>query len=236
MLDAKGVAYERIDLIPVLSRVWLRITGFSAGTAPALRLGGRRIQGSCAIARAIDAGWPEPPLFPADPAGRTAVEEIESWGDGPFQEATRRIALRAASRAGVDLRFVLDGARLQFHTPERLALVLLRPLLRLDAGLAEATEESVRADLAALPGMLDRIDRWIRAGEVGCEPPTAADYQLAGSLWLLLALGDLDSLLAGRPAADLARRLIPPLPGSIPPGVLPAEWLPGREPDAELRA
>ena len=60
MLDAKGVAYERVDLFPALSMVWLRLTGFGAGTVPALRLDGVRVQGSRAIARALDASCPEP--------------------------------------------------------------------------------------------------------------------------------------------------------------------------------
>jgi glutathione S-transferase len=235
MLEAKGIAYERIDLIPAFSRIWLRMTGFGAGTVPALRLDGRRVQGSCAIARALDAVAPDPPLFPAGPAARAGVERIEKWGDGPFQEATRHIALWAASRAGVDLRFALAGARLQFHAPERLALLVLRPLLRLDAVVAGARDETVRADLAALPGMLDRVDEWIERGEVGGDPPTAADYQLAGSLWLLLAIDDLAPWIAGRPAAGLARRLIAPLPGGIPEGVLRADWLPA-QPDAQLGA
>jgi glutathione S-transferase len=66
MLDAKGVAYSCVDLVPALSRLWLRATGFPRATVPALRLDGARVQGTAAIARALDARWPDPPLFPAD--------------------------------------------------------------------------------------------------------------------------------------------------------------------------
>jgi len=241
MLQAKGVAFERVDLVPVLSRVWLRMTGFPAGTVPALRLDGLRIQGSCAIARAVDSIYPEPPLFPSDPAVRVEVERIEAWGEGPFQQTTRRIALWTASRGGLDLRFVLVGARLQFRAPNGLALRLLGPLLRIDAALAGADEATVRTDLAALPGLLDQIDAWIEGGRLGADPPSAADYQLAGSIWLLLAFDDVAPLIEGRPAAELARRLVVPLPGSIPSGVLPTEWLPAgrlesREADSQLGA
>jgi glutathione S-transferase len=226
MLDLKRVAYERIDLIPAFSRVWLRASGFGGGTVPALRLDGRRLQGSRAITRAIDAIWPEPPLYPSDPEKRARVEEIEAWGEGSFQATTRRIVLWVVSRRRVDLRFVLVGARLQFRAPARLALLLMRPSLRLDALLVGASDEAVQSDLAALPEMLDRIDEWIARGEVDAEAPTAAAYQLAGSLWILLVIDDLAPLLVDRPAAELARRLIAPLPGSIPKGAIPARWLP----------
>jgi len=36
MLDAKRVAYRRVDLFPGLSRAWLRMTGFDGVTVPAL--------------------------------------------------------------------------------------------------------------------------------------------------------------------------------------------------------
>src|SRR3982751_155906 len=67
MLDAKRVPYARVDLIPGASRLWLRVTGFEGATVPALRIDGTPVQGTRAIARALDAAWPQPPLFPADP-------------------------------------------------------------------------------------------------------------------------------------------------------------------------
>ena len=39
-----------------------------------------------------------------------------------------------------------------------------QPLVALSAKLNDATDENVRADLAALPGMLQRIDDWIAEG------------------------------------------------------------------------
>ena len=51
-----------------------------------------------------------------------------------------------------------------------------------------ADEESVRADLAALPAVLDRIDAAIGDGLLGDENPNAADLQLGSSLRLLIHL------------------------------------------------
>src|SRR4051812_22363182 len=79
MLEAKGIDYRRVDLMPVISRGALRALRFPGTTVPALRLDGRRIQGSREIAQALDELEPEPPLYPADPAERAAVEQAERW-------------------------------------------------------------------------------------------------------------------------------------------------------------
>jgi glutathione S-transferase len=225
MLDAKGVAYERIDLFPAVSRIWLRLSGFDGPTVPALRLGHARIQGSRAIARALDETWPAPRLVPLEPAERAPVEELEAWGEGPVQEATRRIVLWALLRSRAGVRAALAGSRLQFHTPVPLAAAIAWPVLRIDAALNGVDNDTVRADLASLPAILDRVDSCIASGALDTAQPTSAAFQLAGSLRLLLSLDDLAPFFGERPAAALARQLIPCFPGRIPAGVLPAAWL-----------
>ncbi len=54
MLDYKGIEYDRVDLMPVISKAALRALGFPGITVPAIRFGGRKVQGSVAIARALD--------------------------------------------------------------------------------------------------------------------------------------------------------------------------------------
>jgi glutathione S-transferase len=226
MLDVKGVGYDRVDLFPGLSRGWLRLTGFGAGTVPAMRMDGVHVQGSREIARALDVSWPDPRLYPADAKARARVEEIETWADGPLQDVARRIDLWALLRSRAGVQAALTGARLQFRVPNGLAASVAWPILRFDAALNGASTDAAQSDLAALPAMLDRVDAWIADGSLGASDPTAADFQIAGSLRLLLGLEDLASLFADRPAARLARGLIPVFPGSIPAGVLPAAWLP----------
>jgi len=81
-----------------------------------------------------------------------------------------------------------------------------------------------RADLAALPGMLQLVDDWIAEGVLGGEQPNAADLQIAASLRLLMTLRDLREPIAARPAGALAMRFVPDYPGDAPP-ILPAAWL-----------
>ena len=95
MLDRKGIPYERVDLMPVISKGVLRAQRFPGVTVPALKIDGRRIQGP-EKSRELDRIRPEPPLFPGDPERRVKVEEAEGWGD-EFQQKPRRFSWWALS-------------------------------------------------------------------------------------------------------------------------------------------
>src|SRR5439155_24787952 len=88
----------------------------------------------------------------------------------------------------------------------------------------KASDDSSRADIAALPAQLDRVDGWIAEGLLGGEQPNAADLQIGSTVRLLMTIGDVRPLVEPRPAAALAR-YFPPMTGEIEPGVLPPEWL-----------
>src|SRR5689334_3801737 len=96
MLAHKRVPYRRIDILTLAHPLVARLQGFDAGgqtraaggrrtlgirlgdrlgTVPALAADGRRISTNHAIARFLDDQHPEPPLLPADPEHRAAVEE-----------------------------------------------------------------------------------------------------------------------------------------------------------------
>ena len=88
MLSHKGIEYDLVSISPGMQPVVLRLAGFRGRTVPALKLDGRRIQGSRAISRALEELKPDPPLFPAD--RRAAVEEAEAWGERELQPLPRR--------------------------------------------------------------------------------------------------------------------------------------------------
>jgi glutathione S-transferase len=115
-----------------------------------------------------------------------------------------------------------EGARL--GVPIGLAVKTGGPLVALSARLNEATDENVRADIAALPGMLQRIDDWIAAGVLGGEELNAGDLQIGTSVRLLMTMDDIRPAIESRPAGELAMRVAPDYPGKMPP-ILPAAWL-----------
>ena len=64
MLEHKGIQYRRVDLPPVVSRGLMRALGFSGNRVPALKVDGRKVQGSRNISRELDVRKPGPPRCP----------------------------------------------------------------------------------------------------------------------------------------------------------------------------
>jgi glutathione S-transferase len=222
MLETKGIAYKRTDLMPVVSKGVLRGLGFPRNTVPAIKIDGRKVQGTGEIARELDRLQPEPPLLPTDPERRAGVEEAERFGDQDLQPPVRAILWWALRKDKAPLRSYSEGAKLGI--PIGLALKTAAPIVAASAHFNEATDENVRRGLAALPAMLQRIDDWIADGTIGGEQPNVADFQIAPSLRLAMTLDDLRPAIESRPAGELAMRLVPHYPGKTPP-VLPPAWL-----------
>lgn len=222
MLERKGLDYQRVDLMPVISKGVLRARRFPAATVPAIEIDGRRVQGSIEIARELDRIRPEPPLYPSEAGERASVEEAERFGDAELQHPIRQIIWWGLKQDASPMRSYLAGARLGI--PIGLAVRTAAPIVALAARFNEASDENVRRDLAALPGLLDRVDGFIESGAVGGPEPNAADFQIASSLALAMTMDDLRPLIESRPSGGLVKRVVPSFPGEMPP-VLPPEWL-----------
>lgn len=221
-LRLKGIDYRRVDLLPMAQLVVGPIR-YGGSTVPGMIVDGERLYGSRRIMRRLDELIPEPSLLPADPVERGEVLEAERWGEETFQAVPRRL---------VDVLFLRDpSAMIRYAGNSKLpipawAVKPTAPLMaRVMAVKNRANDASARADLVALPSQLDKIDAWIAAGVLGAAQPNAADLQIGSGIQLLASYGDVAPLLDGRPASTLAR-YFPPLAGSIPAGLLPAEWLP----------
>jgi glutathione S-transferase len=221
-LALKSIDYRRVDLLPIVP-VLIGRPLWGGTTVPGMRVNGQRVVGSRTIMRRLDAMVAEPPLLPdpSDPA-RDRVLEAERWGDEVFQGVPRRVLDVAFLRRPRAMESYAADAKLPLR-PQ-----LMRPAMPLTARLMasknKATDESARADLAALPAQLDQIEGWIEEGVLGAERPNAADLQIGSTVRLLLTIGDVRPLLEGRRAATLAR-YFPPMVGEVEAGVLPAELL-----------
>jgi glutathione S-transferase len=226
MLDLKGVDYELVDVIPLNQRVHLRLAGFRGGTVPALKLEGHRIQGSRSIARVLDERWPEPPLFPADSVLRARVEEAERWGEEQLQPIPRRLFRYGVARNPELRQRVVRTQRLPIPG---LTAQAIRPAVEwyvrtVEADGRRATEAGARADLAALPALLDHIDRLLDEGTLTLDPPNAATLQIMASVNLMGRFADLAELVASHACAEPARELFPHYRAELP-SFLDPTWL-----------
>ncbi len=229
MLERKGIDYRRVELLTGMHGLGVRMLGFPgnrtpirqvegrtdgmlkmldrAGTVPALRYRDQRVQSNHEIARFLEREVPEPPLFPADPARRAAVEEAERWGDEVLQMHARRVVLAASSRG-------LDGLHNRGNRGRLGALLSASETLRGFASRGARLSFSVKHGnearlLDELTPMLDRVDAWIAAGVLGGEEPNVADFVIAPSLALLTYLPELRAPIAARPLGAFVDRLVP---------------------------
>ena len=226
MLDVKQVEYELVHVRPAAQRVQLPLAGFRHGTVPALKLDGARVQGSRAIARALDKRYPDPPLFPADPELRARVDEAERWGDEELQPIPRRL-FRFSVAHNPDLRkHVLRGQGLPAVPPVALAMQLASSYYArtIEADGRRATEAGVRADIAALPAMLERVDRLLADGTLSVDPPNAATLQVLSTVRVLHSFEDLRELVGSHACAAPALDLFDRYPTQLP-KLLDPVWL-----------
>src|SRR5918999_880760 len=187
MLEHKQVPYRRVDIVTLLHPMVVRLHGFDAGgqtraaggrrtlglrlgdllgTVPALAANGHRISTNHGIARFLDEHHPDPPLLPADPERRRAVEAVERWANETLQMAARRIPGAAVVRDPATFSKAAGDGRLGYLLYKReLTRRLIVP--RILRGVFAAGPAAERELLAELPAMLDRIDAWIEDGVLG---------------------------------------------------------------------
>jgi glutathione S-transferase len=226
MLEHKGLSYRRVDLPPVVSRAMMRAMGFPGNRVPALKVDGRKVQGSRNISRELDVLKADPPLFPADLEQRAAVEEAERWGDEEFQQMPRTISWWALKRRKSDQTSFLEeaGPIARMGMPAKIAVATSGPIVRMGIRLNDSTDDTVRSTLASIGPALDEVERLIAAGVIGGDQPNAADFQIGASIALLMVFEDVRAAIGNRPAAGLAQRLYPWYPGRVRP-TFPPEWL-----------
>jgi glutathione S-transferase len=222
MLERKGIEHKTVWLLPGLWPFLLRTRGFRGGTVPAMKIDGRRLQGSRQISRALEETKPHPPLFPADPKRRLEVEEAERWGDEVLQDVPRRI-IRWLAVHRPETR-VMIAREVGIPAP-KVAAFVNAPAARHLANKVNASDEVVRETVARVPEVLDHMDELIATGVIGGEEPNAADLQIATSVRALVTVTDLRPTTQGRPGAELAIKLLPELGNDFPAGLLPQEWL-----------
>lgn len=221
-IKLKGLPYEKIELVGGEHNAAMEeIYGEGNRTVPGLVVDGVPVHGSRAILAKLEQIAPDPPLFPAEIAAQ--VREAERWGEEELQQLGRNLAwgalhFRPEAMGSLSGSGQLDPAGTDF------AIKYLRAAWRYHG----ITATQLAADLEGLPAKLDHVDQLAADGIVGGASPTAADLQIGSTLRVLAIIGDLEELMADRPAEAIAHRWFPDAPGEIPAGAFPAGWVPAR--------
>ena len=204
-LDWKGVEHERREPPPPvhmgLALWWSR---GETKTFPVLELDGERILDSTAIIGALEARYPEPPLYPEDPADRRRALDLEDFFDeglGPAvrlfgwhhlrrdsellgkvteQNLPRPVRNFGPARAGVS-GFASTFANLRFRVSD------------------PAAEEEARRVIGEC---LDRLERELGGGEhLAGDSFSVADLTAAALLYPLVLPPQGPQAIAGVPAS-----------------------------------
>jgi glutathione S-transferase len=212
-LAYKGVEHNRHSPPPgahIPVALWL--TRGAHKTFPVLELDGRRIGDSTAIVAALEERYPDPPLYPADPAERRRALELEDFFD---EELGPNIRLLAFHELGNDPKRFAEMM-------ERTAPPPLNRFGRATATYARAytglrfgvrSDEAAERARAKVLAALDRLDAELAAGDgeylVG-DTFTVADLT-AASLFYPLVAPEEGPLPADQPSAAGMERFRAPL-------------------------
>jgi glutathione S-transferase len=198
-LDYKGVAHRRrTPMVGFHQVAAMTLTRSGHRRMPVLRLEGQTIADSTAIIAALEQRYPDPPLYPADPAERARALALEDYFDEQLAPALRSFAWHhvLGERNGI-------GDAVAPHRPAMRRTLnagapLARRIIRADYGASEARAAETRAAVIAAA---DRVE-----GELGP----------SGYL-----VGD-DFSVADVAGAALFTPVLTPPERPYPPGVQPA--------------
>ena len=219
-LKLKGLEYKRVELQagPHVEEM-KRLYGEGRHTVPGAMFDDEPVHGSIAILERLEQLVPEPALYPADLGD--AVARGRALGRRGASGSRPSLALGCAalpSRGSGHLRCPRQPAGRGWH---RLCDALRPRVME----VPQHHRGRLAEDLAGLPAKLDRIDAYVAEGILAADQPNAADFQIGATLAVLLTIGDVRSLIEGRPAEQVARKWFDDRPGDVPAGAFPAGWV-----------
>ena len=183
VLDYKGLAYRKIEVVPGLGQLELfRMSGQTQ--VPVLKDGNTVIADSTAIALYLDRTYPDRPIIPTNPQQKANCLLLEQWADNSIGVKGRTILLESLKSSN------LRTSILPIGTPDLVRnLVGSIPreaidLLGLGLGL---TPDSIRAAKAEMHRSLESICLLLaqNGGYLTGDTPTLADLTVAGLSLLL---------------------------------------------------
>jgi glutathione S-transferase len=164
-LDHKGIAYRGRSPLPGMHMaVALALTGGSQTIFPILQVDGHTIADSTAVIAALEARYPERPLYPADPGQRRRALELEDFFDEELGPYARQLVFHELINEPETFAEVAAEA---VPAPMRVAKGAVGAYARAYASLRFGADDASAAATARtkIVTALDRLDAELAAGD-----------------------------------------------------------------------
>jgi glutathione S-transferase len=179
-LDFKRIPHIRHSLVPGFHMPAVkRMTGKTH--VPVLKLNGVFINDSSRIIEALERAFPEPALYPADPAERRRALELEEFFDEELGPYIRRwIFFMARSDPNFFREAFVSHATLPVRFAHRIVSPMVRPIMWRQMDINDASAEVAYGKMLAA---IDRLDTELRpSGYLAADRFTVADLSAAALL------------------------------------------------------
>jgi glutathione S-transferase len=184
-LDYKRIPHVRRSLVPGIHKLvaWQLARAY---TTPVLTLNGTSIADSTDIIAALEERWPDPPLYPSDPAERRRALELEEFFDEDLGPDIRRtIYDELLERPEIVLPVFLNGQGLLTRSLLRATYPLLRLGMR---QVLEINDDAVERSRMKMYAALDRLDSELDGGDYLVGDSFSVADLTAASLFYPLAM------------------------------------------------
>jgi glutathione S-transferase len=186
-LDYKGVPHIRKAPPPMMHMAWAFVLTRGKTTFPVLRLDGEAIGDSTRIIEALERRYPEPPLYPGDPAARSRALELEDFFDEELGPYIRRYLFHEALEHLPPADFI-DGALGSSPRAVKTAMKATAPIgkrmLRLRYGINEKDAQAARKKTEEA---IDRVETELQpSGYLAGDGFSVADLTAAALLFPLV--------------------------------------------------
>ncbi|MFL5845952.1 MAG: glutathione S-transferase family protein [Solirubrobacteraceae bacterium] len=155
-LDHKGIEHRRrVPLVGAHQLVAMALTRSGHRRMPVLRLDGRAIGDSTAIIAALEARFPEPPLYPADPAERARALALEDFFDEELAPALRAFSWHHVLGQHNGIGDSIAPTRPAIRRMLNVSAPLAGRIIRGDYGATAERETETRAEIVAAADRLE---------------------------------------------------------------------------------
>jgi glutathione S-transferase len=160
VLDYKGIPHKRRSVFPGMQAARARMLRGGTSTLPVIDIDGKRIGDSTKIIEELERCWPDPPLYPADPAERQRALELEDFFDEHCGHEIRRVMFDPMLREPDLMAEATGSDRRRGAGVTRFLAPVISPVMdRAVRNTYDINPETAARGREAVEAAMDRIER-----------------------------------------------------------------------------